>query len=290
MYRHLPSTKALRAFVVTAQCLNITRAAAELNLTQGAVSRQLTALEEDIGVPLFARHARGLALTVAGATLLPEVVRALDNLALAIDQLSVDKNRIRLKAPSCITYWLMPKLNAFYSTFPEIDVELTSTTNHNFKFAPDVFDAAICYGKPDIPLQPNTYPLFDEVLTPLCNAETLAGRDANTFIKQLHQHPWLHASSDQRDWKYWLQQADLSGLRSDRNQHFPTLDLATSAAARGFGIVVGDINLACNELDNGRLLAPLPLHVKTGNQYFLQTSEKRHNECLVAFTEFLLAQ
>ena len=130
MKRRLPSTKALQTFLVTANHLNFTLAAQVLNVTQGAISRQIISLEAQLKVRLFNRHARGLTLSPQGREFLPLVEQALDQIHYAVQQMSNDKPIIKLKVPSCITTWLLPKIMTFQQAHPEVDVQLTSSINH----------------------------------------------------------------------------------------------------------------------------------------------------------------
>ena len=285
----IPSSKAMLAFVTTAQCLNITHAAQTLNLTQGAISRQLSTFEHDIGVKLFHRQARGLSLTSAGHQLLPEISQALQRVQQAIDQLASNHRRIRLKAPSCITYWLMPKLADFQGRHPSLEVELTSTTKHDVNFLTEQFDAAICYGHRSISQGADRHLLLDEVLTPMCTPDIATTVNSNDLLHDLVAHTWLHANQEHADWKLWLAGAGYGRVQAERNQIFATLDMATSAAARGYGIVVGDINLAIHELESGRLVMPSPIKIKTDNTYFLQIPQENQTPAALTLLKDLLS-
>ncbi|OZG69977.1 transcriptional regulator [Hahella sp. CCB-MM4] len=268
MLKRLPTTKELYAFLVTGQKLSFTHAAELLNLSQGAVSRQVISLEKYLGVELFYRHARGLHLTPAGMKFLPQVEQALGQLGNAIESLSTENGKLRIKAPTCILPWLLPRLISFRSTHPEIEVELTSTAGHGVNFSTENFQAAIVYGQQQDP-QLSYRELFEEILTPMCipalpGVERLV--ESPTYLQDL---TWLHASESQRDWKLWLEHAGLGDLQAGQNQHFDTLDMATNAAQRGFGITIGDVTLSAEELASGRLIAPFEARVTSGFHYFL---------------------
>ncbi|MDO6706861.1 LysR substrate-binding domain-containing protein [Photobacterium sp. 1_MG-2023] len=262
----LPSTRELQAFLITAEHLNFTVAAKQLNVTQGAVSRQIQALEAQLKVRLFQRHARGLTLTTKGNEFLPLVQQLLTQLQKAVDQVSNEKQQIKLKAPSCITSWLLPKLMTFQQAHPDIDVALTSAIMHNVHFASEPFDAAICYTEQPPQKDMKAFRLFDEYLSPLC-APGLLRPDAD--LVQLSQQTWLHATAQQTDWKIWLDHVGYQGKLATQNQRFATLDLAVSAAIQGFGIAVGDVELARQDLNAGRLVMPFPQRVPSGKSYFL---------------------
>ncbi|WP_411743307.1 LysR substrate-binding domain-containing protein [Reinekea sp.] len=285
----IPSSKAMLAFVTTAQSLNITHAAETLNLTQGAISRQLSNFEQELGVTLFHRQARGLALTSAGRQLLPEISQALQRIQHSIDQLATNHRRIRLKAPSCVTYWLMPKLADFHGRHPSLEVELTSTTKHDVNFLTEQFDAAICFGHRSISQGTDRHWLLDEVLTPMCTPDIAKTLDSANLLQSLTEHTWLHANQEHADWQLWLAGTGHENVQAERNQIFATLDMATSAAARGFGIVVGDVNLAIHELESGRLITPSPIQIKTNNSYFLQIPQDNQTPAAITLLKDLFS-
>ncbi|NRA55099.1 MAG: LysR family transcriptional regulator [Gammaproteobacteria bacterium] len=269
MIKRLPSTKELQAFLVTAELLNFTAAAQVLNVTQGAISRQIMSLEQQLKVRLFQRHARGLTLTSKGNELLPLIEQALNLLNRAVEQICSDKQQIKLKAPSCITPWLLPKLMAFEQHYPDIDVELTSAIKHNVNFATEPFDAAICYGPAPQNKSLLTQLLFEERLTPVCAPSLLPDAKSPLSTNQLQSKTWLHATPQKSDWMLWLKQAQRPELLADHNQHFATLDLAVNAAVQGFGIAIGDVTLAQADLAAGRLVTPHPLTITSGNSYYV---------------------
>lgn len=288
MNNRTPTMKELQSFLVTAQQLNFTAAAQILNVTQGAVSRQIIALEERLKVRLFSRHARGLTLTSKGHEFLPLVEHAMNQIHHAVDQVSNDKRQIKLKAPSCITSWLLPKLMSFQQTYPDIDVELTSAIKHNVNFATESFDAAICYGKQPKQKELNTYLLFNEYLSPMCSPNLLNGNTPPLKANDMVNFTWLHATPQKSDWKLWLANCDKKLANGEQNQHFATLDLAVSAAIQGFGIAVGDITLAKQDLDSGRLIMPSPTTVASGNGYYLIRPQNIHSPSLDLLFEWLI--
>ncbi|RPD97858.1 LysR family transcriptional regulator [Candidatus Pantoea deserta] len=257
MSRSLP-LNAVHAFLVTARHLNLTRAAAELCITQGAVSRKIAALEQFMGFALFDRHARGLRLTPQGAALLPEMRQGFEQMTQAAHKAMRHNGAIRLKAPTCAMRWLVPRLVALEQQRPELHVALTTTLDHHAQL--EGFDAAILYGSPP----PGAQHLFDEAITPVMAASATPPATPEALTGMT----FLHPTADSRDWQLWLQ-AENVALTMTRNQHFSTMDLAISAAIQGFGVTVADINLVESDLANGRLIAPFAGRVKTGAAYSL---------------------
>ncbi|MGB1322189.1 MAG: LysR substrate-binding domain-containing protein [Vibrio gallaecicus] len=294
MNGNLPSTKTLQAFLSTARHLNFTHASNELNLTQGAVSRQILSLEESVGCELFYRHARGLSLTPKGELLVPLIQDTIDQLQSALSQIATSPSKIRLNAPSCITSWLLPKLLSFQQHYPDIDVELTSTIKHVFEPTFDPFDAVITYGKKPKQSSIISQLLFNEQLTPVCNPQVIDPShkvtESNHFIKpfKLSDYTWLHANKEQSDWKLWLEFIGSKELAGKKNQQFATLDQSMNAAIQGFGIAIGDITLADQDVQLGRLTRVSPDTVFSGNGYFFLQPKSRQNTSLTTLMEWLL--
>lgn len=288
MNSRLPSTKELQAFLITAHHLNFTLAAQVLNVTQGAVSRQIISLEEQLKVRLFNRHARGLTLSESGREFLPLVEQALNQIQHAIKQVSNIKPLIKLKVPSCITTWVLPKIMTFQQAYPQIDVELTSSINHQVNFSSESFDAAICYGFATKEKTGVSHPLFQEHLTPVCSPSLLPEGESNLTVEQIKKLTWLHASPQKEDWLLWLAKAQDHGLAAEHNQHFATLDLAVSAAIQGFGISIGDLTLAKLDLDSGRLVAPHQLSFESGKGYYLVHPKTSQTPSLALLIAWLL--
>ncbi|WP_345827556.1 LysR substrate-binding domain-containing protein [Erwinia sp. HDF1-3R] len=257
--RPLP-LNAIHAFIVTARHLNLTHAARELCITQGAVSRKIAALENWLGFPLFERHARGLRLTVQGSSLLPSFKSGFEQIAQAAEQASTRHTTLRLKAPTCAMRWLVPRLVALEQARPELHVALTTTVDHGSGLGH--FDAAILYGAPSVA----GYRLFDEVLTPVMAPSLLPA--GGLSFEDLTRFTFLHPTADGRDWALWLA-GRRQALMMKRNQHFDTMDLAIGAAIQGFGVTIADITLIQSDLAMGRLVAPFRETVKTGAVYSL---------------------
>ncbi|OEE78520.1 LysR substrate-binding domain-containing protein [Vibrio genomosp. F6] len=290
MNKPLPSTKTLQSFLATAHHLNLTHAAKEMNLTQGAISRQIQSLEQHVGIDLFYRHARGLSLTPKGVELVPLIEETISQLKSALSQVSTSPDHIKLNAPSCITSWLLPRLMSFQQAFPDIDVELTSTIKHRFEPNFDPFDAVIVFGQPPRQKALQSDLLFEEKLTPICRPELMTEIEQKKALtpEDFTQFTWLHANAAQSDWAIWLNHVGKTNLQSKQNQHFATLDQAMNAAVQGFGIAVGDITLAEQDLLLGRVVSPHPQTMLSGNGYFLIQPKNRQNHSLSMLVDWLL--
>ena len=185
--KRLPPLPALHTFWITAQCCNFTRAAEQLHITQGAVSRQIAGLEEHLGYPLFIRLARGLKLTAEGREWMLRVQQMFGLLGEAVEQIGVRRQTLQLKAPSCVMRWLLPRLLQWQKERPDVPVKLTASLQHGVDFQREQFDAAVIYGAtPDN--SPGALHLFDEQLTPVCSPLLLKGSPALKTPADLQQH------------------------------------------------------------------------------------------------------
>ncbi|KNC91941.1 LysR family transcriptional regulator [Trabulsiella odontotermitis] len=250
---------AVETFLVTARHLNLTHAAKELCLTQGAVSRKIASLERWFGFPLFERHARGLRLSPQGSVLYPDLLAAFGQLVTVADQARQQQTVVRLKAPTCAMRWLVPQLVAIEQRYPELQVALTTTTEHQVNFKTEPFDAAIVFG-PHLNVGDL---LFEEALTPVLSK-------TNNVDDVLRGVTFLHPTRDKTDWSLWLSAFPQSAqVVMQKNQHFDTMDLAITAAIQGFGVAIADETLVAEDIRCGRLVRPYALSVKTGASYRL---------------------
>lgn len=277
-HRSLP-LNAIDAFLVTARHLNLTHAAKELCLTQGAVSRKIATLENWFGFPLFERHARGLRLSPQGSALLPELRNAFEHLLVVASQAQAQQTVVRLKAPTCAMRWLVPRLLHLEQHYPELQIALTTTTDHTVNFKTEPYDAAIVFGT-----QLSTGDLlFEEALTPVMSA-THAPQDT------LEKVTLLHPTRDKTDWSLWLARQPAFQPAMRKNQHFDTMDLAITAAIQGLGLAIADETLVAEDIRAGRLQRPFDESVKTGASYRLVQRESQNKAAgLAAFRQGLLA-
>jgi len=277
LHRSLP-LNAIDAFLVTARHLNLTHAAKELCLTQGAVSRKIAALENWFGFPLFERHARGLHLSPQGSALLPELRGAYEQLVTVAFQARSQQTVVRLKAPTCAIRWLVPRLVNLEQRYPELQVALTTTTDHTINFKTEPYDAAIVFGTQ---LSAGDL-LFEEALTPVVS-HALAQRNV------LETATLLHPTRDKTDWSLWLARQSAFQPAMSKNQHFDTMDLAITAAIQGLGMAIADETLVAEDIEAGRLLRPFSQSVRTGASYRLVLRETENKAAgLAAFREGLL--
>src|ERR1700756_118684 len=195
MTARLPSLNGLRAFEAAARHLSFTQAASELNVTQTAISHQIKRLEEELGLRLFVRKNRALALTPKAKAYLPGVRAAFNDLRLATDQLlrKDDDNVLTISTlASLAAKWLLPRLTAFQEAHPGIDVRITTSTAL-VDFKDGGVDAAIRYGRGNWPGVRAEWLMADE-LFPVCSPSLLKGEKPLHCPEDLAQHTLLHTS------------------------------------------------------------------------------------------------
>ncbi|HEY1928009.1 MAG TPA: transcriptional regulator GcvA [Caulobacteraceae bacterium] len=272
--RRLPPLNALRAFESAARHLNFSRAAEELAVTPGAVSQQIQNLEDYVGAALFKRTPRGLLLTDSAQTALPALREAFDRLAEAASLLTaaVDGRRLTLTAPpSFAAKWLVPRLGRFEAAHPQVDVWL-SADMELVDFAASDVDLAVRYG-------PGPYPgleairLLNETVIPVMSPE-LAASNPVRAPGDLARHILLHDGSSNADescpdWQMWLAARGVRGVDATRGPRFNQSSLVIEAAVSSRGVALAKRTLAQDDLDAGRLVAPMPISTMIDFAYFL---------------------
>ena len=285
MGRTLPSLQALEAFEASARQRSFTRAAAELHVTQGAVSRQVQGLEAQVGLPLFHRIRQRIVLTPAGEAYLAKVRPALDRLEAATLELQAFKGAggvLNLAIlPTFGTKWLIPRIPAFSAKHPEVLVNFTTRIQaFDFEEEPDL-DAAIHYGEGHWP-GALVDPLMEERVIAVC-APHLAGD-----LRQpadVAGHTLLQLINRPQGWEEWLAAASAPGVDGRRGPRFESHLMVIQAALAGLGLAVLPDFLVVDELAAGRLVEPFPgLAAKSRRAYWLAYPER--NKELPALTAF----
>jgi len=293
MSGRLPSLNGLRAFEAAARHLSFTVAAAELNVTQTAISHQIKRLEQELGIRLFVRKNRALALTPAASDYLPGVRAAFNDLRLATDRLRrKDNNHVLIVSTlaSLAAKWLLPRLAAFQEDNPGIDVRITtSTALVDFKSG-DV-DAAIRYGRGHWPGLRADWLTADE-LFPVCSPALLAGNRALKCPQDLAHHTLLHSSGGyDDDWRLWLTAAGLpTDISKQPGLTFDLILMTVQAAIDGIGVAMGRTSYVEADIAKGRLLVPFKIALPADAGFYLVSPEARADSPkLRAFRQWLLA-
>lgn len=287
---HLPSTAALRAFEAASRLLNFTRAAEELNLTQGAISHQIAELETLLATRLFERRARGLALTEAGRRYLPFAREALERLRAGAAALARRRGPQVLTvsvSPNFASKWLVPRLGDFLAAHPEIDLRIGAARRH-VDFAADDIDLAVRHGTGDWPHLHVTR-LCPEWIFPVCSAALLSRGEPPHGPADLARLPLLH-DRDRAPWRQWLSAfgpapEDLEG------PVFSDTSLAIDAAVSGQGVALARSALAALDLAAGRLVRPVAEALPAPFAYWIVCPKAEAARREVAqFRDWLLAQ
>jgi LysR family glycine cleavage system transcriptional activator len=272
--RRLPPLNAVRAFDAAARRLSFKAAGDELNVTPGAISRQIAALEAALGVRLFERSHRRVALTQAGQVYLGEVRPALERIALATGLVaaSADEKVLRLKLPpTCAIRWLVPRLAKFHARHPSISVQVT-TSHDRVDFERDQIDAAIFWGEALGPGLAGER-LFGERLVPVCSPKLFGG--ALLSPRQLSEQTLLHSLRRPDDWGRWFAAAGLPGIALERMLVFENSSLTYQGAIDGLGVAIAQTIFVEEELRSGRLVLAHKLHVGTESYYHLSYPKER---------------
>jgi LysR family glycine cleavage system transcriptional activator len=273
--RRLPPLNALRAFEAAARHLSFTKAAEELHVTPGAISQQVKALEEYIGVVLFRRLNRALMLTDEAESALPALREGFDKLAEATNLMTSHETDTRLTvsaAPSFASKWLVPRLGDFQERHPENDVwvladmELTDFVKENV-------DVAIRFGSGEYEGL-HVEKLLTEHVIPVCSPALLDGPSAIKSPDDLSKHTLLHDNSPDNDesipeWSMWLKAAGVEGIDGSRGLRFNQSSLVLEAAMSGRGVALAKSTLAADDISAGRLATPFDLSQPLEFAYYI---------------------
>ncbi len=270
----LPRLDLLRSFEAAARHLSFTLAAEELFLTQSAVSRQIQQIEAGLGVPLFERRHRALALTDAGSTMHRAVVDCLDRLrdATALVRSAVQMRRVSVTTtPGFASLWLIPRLARFTASHPQVDVRISATLEVQ-DLDRSHLDLAVRFCPTS---QGDGPPLFEESVLPVCSPQLLANR-ANPLRKpaDLVNHTLLAVDTPQGmavagDWEPWLRVMGLPEVRTKNTLRFTQYADAIGAAVAGQGVAIGRLPLLNELLREKRLVTPFKGVAASQRGYFV---------------------
>lgn len=291
MARSLPTTGALQAFESAAFHLSVTKAAQELHLTQGAVSRQIRNLEEHLATQLFHRERQRIRLTAAGSHYLEHVRAAFDRLegaALSLRALRRGGGVLQLALlPTYGTMWLIPRFPSFAAQHPQIQVHFT-TRLHSFDFNTEDLDAAIHYGEEHWPNAELDHLMHEQVVA-VCS-EAYRQRLKLRTIDDLRGATLLQISTRPHGFDEWLQRRNAQGVDGRRGPRFEHHAMALQAALAGLGVALLPTFVVAAELARGALVEALPdSRDATGKSYWLAyPTNRRELPALHAFRAWLL--
>lgn len=296
MRRKIPSLQALACFEAAARHESYTRAAQELALTQGAVSRQIGALEAFLGLALFRRTRHGVALTPEGADYARQVAPRLQ--ALERDTLDAMSRQgtagaIALAAvPTFATRWLMPRLPGLAAQHPELVVHIETRTRP-FLFAETGFDAALYSGTQEQVANwagTRASALIEEEVVPVC-APALLGQHAPRTPAELAELPLLQQSTRPEAWRQWFEAMAVDTAHALSGPRYELYSMTAAAAAQGLGLALVPRLLIEAELARGELVVACPRPLRSGRTYWLVMPERSEpRPALAAFAAWLQGQ
>src|SRR5688572_17705806 len=292
----LPPLDLLVGFESAARHLSFTKAGEELFLTQSAVSRQIKELEDQLGVTLFQRRHRALALTEAGHQFYAAAAQALSTMRSATERLRAQTGRKALAVTTTHSFaalWLIPRLAGFTRDHPGVDVRITADIKM-VDLERDGMDLALRHG-PAALAGPGAIRLFGEKVFPVCSPKLLKKiplqkpADLKNHVLLSYddpdvRHPWLH-------WKTWLEVERLVDLKPAGTLSFSGYEQIIPAAVAGHGVALGRSPLVKNLLDSGELVAPFKSQADPARAYFAIVSKSSAGRPEVAdFVEWLKAE
>lgn len=290
--RNLPSLSALRAFEAAARHGSFRAAAEELNVTHSAISHQVKALEEDLGVPVFSRGGRAIRLTEEGRLFFPILRDAFDGIVSGADVLRRKRGAGPLTLQVYVTLavkWLLPRLHSFYLDHPEVQI-FVGTSYTEWDFHRDDVDAAIVFAdqhQADL----DYTPLGRAKLFPVCAPSLLEKGPPLRVSEDLRHHRLLDVYPARHDWRNWLDMVGLKDVKPDPNgARFDSYLLSLEEAAAGGGVSLATRAFVAEDLAAGRLVAPLKEEFDNrAPWYFVCPKERRSEPRISALRDWLLS-
>jgi DNA-binding transcriptional LysR family regulator len=293
----LPALDLLVGFESAARHLSFTKAGDELFLTQSAVSRQIKELEDQLGVSLFQRRHRALALTEAGQQYYAAAAQVISTMRTATERL---RNQAGRRQPLAVTttnsfaaLWLIPRLAGFTREHPGVDVRITADVRVQ-DLERDGLDVALRHG-PSALAGPNAVRLFGEKVFPVCSPRLLKKTPLAKPADLRHhvllryddpdvRHPWLH-------WRTWLEVEGIADLKPAGTLSFSGYEQIIPAAVAGHGVALGRTPLVKGLLDSGELVAPFKSQADPARAYFAVVSKSAATRPeVIAFVEWLKSE
>lgn len=288
----IPPLNPLRVFEVVARAKNLTLAAGELLVSQSAVSRQISVLEEYLGVQLFTRERVGVKLTEVGAMYAQRIRPSFQEISNATEFITkkYSNNLIRLRTYTTLTArWLIPRLARFNLQYPDIEV-IIDNRNAPLNFSTENCDIAIVYGDGSWPNTDATLFLEDEV-EPVCSPAFFESDEGyQIFPERLLRKRLLISKYRKSDWQLWLKHVGHEAVfeRAEK-MVFSSSMLTWQAAMDGLGIAIGQRHMLVADLKHGRLIRPFNNPLKTGRGHYIVTpSLQRHSSKIASFKDWLL--
>jgi LysR family glycine cleavage system transcriptional activator len=295
--KKLPPLKALQAFESAGRLLSFSAAAAELNVTPGAISQQIRLLEEFLELKLFRRLNRAIALSDDGQLFLPLIASGFEQFHEAVNLLRQRRSEGPLtitSAPSFVSKWLIPRLAKFKRLHPDIDVRI-DTSDRLVDFSREDIDVGIRFGDGVYPELVSVF-LFSFDLIPVCSPELLRDGKQLKEVSDLKNFTLLHSNHDELDpgwpdWSMWLKVVEADDVDSGQGIFFNQSDQLFQAALDGLGVALLANVMADPEIAAGRLVQPFSARLPVQMNYHLVTSpQKAAIDKVCAFRAWILDQ
>ncbi|WP_282605459.1 LysR substrate-binding domain-containing protein [Pelagibius sp. Alg239-R121] len=278
-YYELPSLTSLAAFEASARHLSFKRAAHELNVTPGAVSRQIKALEADIGLPLFQRVHRGVVLTTDGTKLYTILAQSFSQIAQAYQDVRNKERRAEVTIGATTAFaslWLMPRLGEFSRAHREITLNhVIADRAHDLRLS--AVDLRVRYGKGVWPDE-RAVKLFDDRIYPVCGRDFAEAHRETADLQTITELPLLildGVDPEWTDWTEWLQRLGQSASTRD-TRRFNNYFIALQAAQDNQGVVLGWNSMVKPLLDAGKLVRLTDLEVAAPGSFYVTTNANRN--------------
>jgi LysR family transcriptional regulator, glycine cleavage system transcriptional activator len=288
-FGRLPPLNALRAFEASSRHLSFRLAAEELGVTQGAVAQQVRGLEAALGLKLFERHPRALALTESGAHYKASVRRAFELLAEATAALTPQALTLTISVtPTFAAKWLLARLPDFTQAHPDIDLRVLATERLSH-FQNDAVDLAVRYGSPPFGAGLNAALLFEDEIVAVASPALLKKTRLASHPASLSRFPILHDAHD--FWTRFIERiTPRPTLDASKHLRFNQTALAIDAAIAGQGIALAQAAFVAPDLAAGRLVRALPIELRTGAGFYVVSPRKPRAASVTAVRNWLMQQ
>jgi LysR family glycine cleavage system transcriptional activator len=291
MHKSMPPLTALRAFEAAARHLSLTKAATELHVTAGALSHQIRGLEELLGLKLFERRVRSIALTPAGKMLYPGLQTGFTHIHDAVAGLGnagAERTLVISTPPGFTSKWLAPRLYRFSAAYPEIDARVSSSAS-NANFTIDGIHVAIRNGAIDAAADSflMVEKLIEISMVPVCSPRLFEAHgpmlrrpEALKSVPLIHDDALAHQAGVPT-WTDWFKAAGVEGVDVNRGLRFNSPDHALDATGEGTGVLLTHDVLAYDDLRTGRLVIPVPFSLRSGRAYHFVCAKSRQEHAHV---------
>ncbi|WP_445767238.1 transcriptional regulator GcvA [Rheinheimera sp.] len=290
MARRLPPLNALKAFETAARHLSFTKAAEEMYVTQAAISHQIKALEDHLGLKLFMRKNRSLLLTEEGQSYFLDIKEIFLQLHESTEKLLARGAKGALTVslqPSFAIQWLVPRLNQFSEQHPDIDVRIKAVDLDEGSLTDDV-DVAIYYGRGSW-RNLHADKLHTEYLLPVCSPLLLNSSKPLQEPTDLQYHNLLHDGS-RRAWKAWFTTQNFKHFNVNQGPIFSHSSMVLQAAIHGQGVALAHNVLARPDINSGRLIVPFNHVLISKDAYYLVCRESQTElGKITAFRQWMVA-